>query len=181
MDLVSKLNKALKIGSGQSGSNSFRHENEAEILATAKEILAQSPTGAGLLKFSVENRIEMHVLKNKQDIGFLPDKSVAYISCPAGQKMPTLKAVIHLAGALRQAEQETEPHLKRPQPSQMPKDRYVQAFIAKDKDILFTQTKVVAELAKVNGLLEIVDEFASMGYLSLYQAYQEDTEPQGLQ
>ncbi len=179
-DLLSKLNKGLKFGGGSATSGTLIHENEVAILETATQLLEQSNTGRELLDFARSRGIKMHVLRNKQDFGFLPGESTVYISCPAGQDMPPLRAVIHLAGALRQAEQETMPPLKRPKAAETPRDPYIKTYVEKDRDALFYQTAVVYELAKVNGLSEIVDEFGRMGYLKLYEAYQEDMKSQGL-
>ncbi len=177
MDLIAKLNKALKFGSNSSPATLI-HDNETAILAAATQVLNKSETGRALLEFASETGIRLHVLKNKKDFGFLPGKSEVYISCPAGQNMPTPRAVIFLAGALRQAQQEMTDVLKRPNAVTLPEDAYVRSMVAKDKDTLFTQTSVVYELSMVNGLLEIVDEFHRMGYRSLYEAYKEDVKSQ---
>lgn len=181
MDLLSKLNKGLRFGGGAS-SGTLIHENEQAILDAATQLLNNSATGAQLLNFAAQNGIKMHVLRNKTDIGYVAAESMAYISTPAGQPMPGMRAVIHLAGALRRAQQETIPSLKTPKSALFtPKDQYVKTMLAKDKDVLMTQTVVVYEISKVNGLSEIVDEFAAMGYLSLYKAHQEDMKSQGLE
>src|SRR5690606_8885534 len=99
--------------------------------------------------------------------GFLPDKSVVYIATPAGQAMPTVRAVIHLAGALRQAMQEDITGLERPADTRMGKERYIRTYVDKDKDALFYQTAVVYELFEATQLREIIDEFDQMGYISL--------------
>jgi len=174
-DLIAKLNKALKFGGfSVPREGTMRHENEAAILDAATKMLRKSETGAGLLDWAQANSLEMHVLRNKDSFGFLPGKSVVYISAPAGQQMPTVRAVIHLAGALRQAQQEQTPGLERPTTARIGKERYIRTFVDKDMDALYYQTAVVHELFEATHLGEIIDEFERMGYISLYEAYKED-------
>jgi predicted transcriptional regulator len=180
MDILSKLNKGLKFGAG-AASGTLIHDNESAILDAATQLLSKSATGAKLLNFAAENGIKMHVLRNKAEIAYNPAESTVYIAAPAGLPMPGMRAVIHLAGALRQAQQETMEGLERPKSANIPQDQYVKTFVQKDKDALFAQTCVVYELSKVNGLSEIVDEYEAMGYLSLYKAYQEDMKSQGIE
>ena len=179
-DLMAKLNKALKYGGTRTPPEStMRHENEAAILDAATKMLAKSKTGYALLDWARDRGVEMHVLRNKENFGFLPDKSIVYISTPAGQSMPTVRAVIHLAGALRQAQQEEIGGLERPTTTRIGKERYVQTYVEKDKDALYHQTAVVHELFEDTKLGEIIDEFQRMGYISLYEAYKEDLKSQG--
>ncbi|MCB1539026.1 MAG: hypothetical protein H6865_07580 [Rhodospirillales bacterium] len=179
MDLLGKLNKGLKFGGAQGGGTSVYHDNEGAILDAATKLLAKCQTGQALLDFARENGIVMHVMRTKQDFGFTPEKSTVYISTPGGQDMPAMRAVIHLAGALRQAEQERIPGLERPVPTKLPpRDQFVRTHVAKDRDTLLTQTAVVYELGDIYGISEIVDEFARMGYHSLYEAYKEDMKSQ---
>ncbi len=169
-DLIAKLNKALKPKGSSGPQGTFRHENEAEILTAAKKLLAKSEYGQELLAYARDKNLEIHVLRNKQDFGYLPENSAIYISCPAGQAMPTARAVIHLAGAIRQAYQEVEGNLPTPK-VQMGRDRFARQAADKKKDFTIFQAAVVYEIAKATGLLEIVDEFDRMGYRSLYEAY----------
>lgn len=168
-DLIAKLNKALK-PKGGSSSGDFRHENEAAILDAAKKLLAKSHYGRELLKYAEEKPLEMHVLRNKQDFGYFPENSVVYISCPASQNIPPARAVIHLAGAIRQAYQELDGNMPAPK-VQMGKDRFARQVADKKKDFTIFQAAVVYDLVKHTGLLEILDEFDAMGYRSLYEAY----------
>lgn len=179
-ELIAKLNKALRPRAQGPVDSSLRHENEVAIIDSAKKMLAKSETGQELLDYARDANIEMHVLRSKDSFGFLPDKSAVYIATPAGQMMPTVRAVIHLAGALRQAQQETIEGLQRPANTRMGKERYIRAYVGKDKDALFYQTAVVYELFEATGLLEIIDEFEQMGYISLYEAYKEDMKLEGL-
>jgi|GEM_PF-1103406 len=172
MDILSKLNKALK-GSPDSGSGTgsrLIHENESEIIEAAKGLLAKSQVGADLLQFAQSSGIKMHVLKNKQDFGVFPTESTVYISCPAGMRMPPARAAIHLAGALREAQQDQLPEFKRPD-YRLGRAAYKAQGLARKSDELDVQVRLVYDLAEVNGLLEIVDEFAAMGYLEVYEAY----------
>jgi hypothetical protein len=177
-DLFEKLKKALKPTGAAAPTGSLIHENEVSILQGAAQVLSKSDTGKQLLDFAKENGIAVHVLRNKENFGILSSDSTVYISSPAGHDLPPLRGAIYLAGALRQAQQETEDGLKRPKPANTTKDQYVRTYVQKNKDILWHQSAVVYELAKVNGLSQIVDEFTAMGYLSLYEAYQEDVNSQ---
>ena len=55
-------------------------------------------------------------------------------------------------------------------------ERYAQISADRKRDQLFWQSAIVYELYEATGLLEIVDEFAAMGYFNLYQAYKADLE-----
>ncbi|MBU6235816.1 MAG: hypothetical protein KGQ41_08225 [Alphaproteobacteria bacterium] len=123
-----------------------------------------------MLAFVRDKNIEMHVLRNKQDFGYLPDKSAVYISCPAGQDMPPARAVIHLAGAIRQAYQQVSGELPAPNIS-AGKERFAKQLVDKKRDYTMYQAVVVYEIVKRTGLLEIIDEFEHMGYRTLYEAY----------
>ncbi len=169
-DLIAKLNKALKPKGSSGPQGTFRHENEAEILTAAKKLLAKSHFGRELLKYAEEKPLEIHVLRNKQDFGYLPENSAIYISCPAGQAIPPASAVIHLAGAIRQAYQELDGNMPAPN-VQMGRDRFARQVADKKKDFTIFQAAVVYEIFQSTGLLEIVDEFDRMGYRSLYEAY----------
>lgn len=173
-DLVAKLNKALKSGPAKAPSGSLRHDNEAGILESAKKLLAKSEVGRELLQFAADNGISIHVLRNKDDFGVLPDQKAVFISCPAGQDMPGVRAVIRLAGALREAMQETTGEHERPKSAKIGRERFMQQQMDQQKDMLYWQTAVVYEIHEAAGLLEIVDEYAAMGYLSLYEAYVQD-------
>lgn len=172
MDLLAKLNKALKSGS-PAHTATLIHENEVAILDAAKTILSKSEVGASLLLFAQSSGLKLHVLKNKQDFGVLPNESSVYISCPAGQPMPSARAALYLAGAIREAQQDRSADLKRPD-LRSGSDVYKEKMKARKMDELDHQVRIVYELAEVNGLLEIVDEFAAMGYLDLYEAYKSD-------
>lgn len=172
-DLIAKLNKALKPKAASAPAGSFRHNNEDAILAAAKKLLIKSEYGRELLNYAEGKKLEMHVLRNKQDFGFLPESSVIYISCPAGQDMPPARAVIHLAGAIRQAYQELEGKLPAPK-VQMGRERFARQLVDKQADFSTYQVAVVYELVQATGLLEIIDEFAHMGYRNLYEAYAKD-------
>lgn len=173
MDLIEKLNKALKTKAKPAPSGSFRHENEVAILDAATKLLAKSELGANLLDFARTEGLTLHVLRSKQDFGYTPEEKAVYISCPAGVMMPTTRAVIHLAGALREAEQDTSDHLKRPTPK-LGRERYARQLLEKKKDQAIAQAIVVYEIEEATGLSEIVDEFDRMGYRSLYEAYSLD-------
>lgn len=174
MDLLSKLNKGLKFGAGSGNPAKMTHENETAILDAATHLLERSETGKELLDFAKTHRISIHVLKNKSDFGVLPGESTVYISCPAGQRMPSSRAAIHLAGALREAMQNAGVDgLAKPNLRTEPK-RYGHTYGERKVDQLFWQTAVVYELAEVNGLSEIIDEFGGMGYLNVYEAYKAD-------
>jgi hypothetical protein len=180
-DLIARLNKALKSTLIPAPHGSFRHENEESILTAAKKLLIKSETGEELLKFAQDHAIEMHVLRNKQDFGFLPSKSVVYISCPAGVSMPTTRAVIHLAGALRDCMQDlTTDHLRRPDIRQ-PAEKYSKTYADKKLNQVLWQCAVTHEIFKSTGLLEIVDELRQMGYGKLYEAYKLDLKEEGLE
>ncbi len=176
-DILSKLNKALKSAS-HAPTGHFRHENEEAIIDAATKLLSKSETGAELLGFARDHNLTIKVLRNKQDFGFFPDGSSVYISCPAGQSMPTARAVIHLAGALREAMQDIEAAAYRRPQTNMPVQRYAQLSADRKKDQLLWQSAVVHELREETGLLEIVDEFAAMGYAHLYEAYKADLNDQ---
>ncbi|NBX67040.1 MAG: hypothetical protein EBQ96_08605 [Proteobacteria bacterium] len=178
-DLIAKLNKALKPKGTSGPQGTFRHENEAEILDAAKKLLAKSHFGRELLTYADTKKLEMHVLRNKKDFGYLPENSAIYISCPAGQSMPPARAVIHLAGAIRKAYQEVDGSI--PTPSvQVGRERFSRQLVEKSTDSSLYQTIVVYELVQNTGLLEILDEFDRMGYRSLYEAYAlKQAEPEG--
>lgn len=179
--LIEKLNKALKSAIVAAPQGSFRHENEAAILDAAKKLLIKSEAGRALLDFAQEHGVEMHVLRNKQDFGFLPNKSVVYISCPAGQSMPPARAVLHLAGALRDCMQDlTTDDLRRPAITQHI-ETYSKKYADKRVDQVFWQCAVTHDIFKETGLLEIVDELAAMGYGELYEAYKTDLRAEGLE
>jgi hypothetical protein len=171
--LIDRLNKALRPSQGGGNPGRFTHENEVAILDAAKQLLNKSEAGRELLLFARDKNIQLHVLKNKSDFGVLPKDNTVYISCPAGQELPTVRAVIHLAGALREAMQEHTADLKRPNISIEPR---VYAHLSGERrvDQLYWMTAVVYEIYEATGLLEIVDEFVSMGYLNLYEAYKTD-------
>ncbi len=180
-DFLARLNKALKSTLTPAPHGSFRHENEDAILSAAKKLLIKSETGQELLDFARDHNIEMHVLRNKQDFGFLPSKSVVYISCPAGKDMPTTRAVLHLAGALRDCMQDlTTDDLRRPHISQ-PVEIYSKTFTKKRLNQILWQCAVSHEILKETGLLEIVDELSAMGYGELYEAYKLDLKAEGLE
>ena len=179
-NFVEKLKKALKPTDSRSLAGNFIHDNEVAILREATQVLNQSETGRELLDFARQNGIAVHVIRNKEKFGLLHGDSTVYISCPAGQDLKPTHAAIQLAGALRQAQQETEEGLKRPKSVNIPHDQLVRTYVEKDKDVIWYQSAVVHELAKINGLSQIVDDFTSMGYLSLYEAFQEDIKSQGL-
>ena len=175
-DLIAKLNKALKPKGNSSQQGNFRHENEAAILEAAKNLLVTSEVGQELLEFAAENGVSIHVLRNKQDFGVLPDEKAVFVSCPAGVDMPTARVVIRLAGALREAMQELKGLYTRPKTSKIGKDRFIQQQTEQQKNMLFWQTAVVHEIYEATGLSQIVDEFAAMGYSDLYEAYKKDLE-----
>ncbi len=174
-DLIAKLNSALKAKPSEGTTASFRHENEAAILDAAVKLLAKSETGRDLLNFARDKNISIHVLRNKQDFGYLPEQSVVYISCPANQQMPTTRAVIRLAGGLRDAMQDIEPELQRPN-VKAGKERYVRAKLDKAADIALWQTAISYEINESTGLLEILDELFTLGYRTLYEGYKADQE-----
>jgi hypothetical protein len=175
-DLLQKLNKALKPqDNSASASGTLRHENEAAILDAARKLLSKSEVGRTLLSYAQDSGVQMHVLRGADKFGYFPEKSTAYISCPAGQAIPNVRAVIQLAGALRQAMQEGTDELKSPQ-IRHGKERYLKAQIDRSADILVWQVQVVHETAQATGLLEIIDEFVEMGYGAVYEAYKADLE-----
>lgn len=182
MDILSKLNKALKGGSPATPQPTAAglkliHENEAAILDAARQLLSKSEVGGALLDFAQSSGIQIHVLKNKQDFGIFPNESTVYISCPAGQPMPPARAALHLVGALREAMQDREPDFARPDLS-VGSDSYANQMAERKRNQLFWQCAVAYELAEVNGLLEIIDEIRGMGYLEAYEAYKVDLQNQ---
>jgi len=174
-DLLSKLNKALKVGGRNTPTGSFRHDNEAEILAAATDLLAKSETGRELLDYARNNNIAMHVLRNKQDYGVMPDAGAVYITCPAGQDMPTVRAVLQLALALREAMHEGDEAMKRPSP-RIGRERFLQSYMKKDQDIAYIAAEVSYQLVQATGLSQIIDEIGHMGYGDVYEAYKHDVE-----
>lgn len=174
-DLLAKLNKALKPQGNKNSVGSFRHENESAILEAAIKLLSISEAGSELIAYAKQHEISMHVLRNKQDFGVLPDQKAVFVSCPAGVMMPTSRVVLRLAGALRDAMQSENGAFPRPD-VRAGKERYVHAKLNKAADVALWQTAVAYEIHEKTGLLEIIDELFSMGYRSIYEGYKADQE-----
>jgi hypothetical protein len=174
MDLLSKLNKGLKFGA-KAAPSGLLHENEVAILDAAKQLLNNSAHGRELLDYAAQNGVKLHVLRGTEKFGFFPEDSAVYVSCPAGQRMPELKTVLLLAGALREAMLERENGLKRPTPA-IGRERFIATQTERDVQITGWQVLVGYEIFEATGLREIIDVMESMGYASLIEAHKLDLE-----
>lgn len=171
-DIFSKLNSSFS-PSKSSKKAGYRHEDEAHIIQELRYVMNNSPTAQKLLSFADDHKIEIHMLKNKSGFGFVPETSHIYISAAPETKTGSAEMIIHLAAALREAQQEFEPELKKPTLSENPQS-YQQKFVNKKSDIRWHQCAVVHELDKNLGFTEIVDSFKTMGYSEILDGYRKD-------
>lgn len=167
-----KINKSFAPGQG-AGRATYRHEREKPIIDQLRFVMQHSPTAKGLLNFADEANLEIHVMKNKANFGYMPSGRIVYISAPPEQRTPTPEMLIHLVGALREAQQETYPEMSRPN-VEMGRDAFVNKFMDKKADIYFFQCCVVEEIEKALNFTEIVDSFQAMGYSDILEAYKKD-------
>lgn len=166
------LNNAVK-KAATPPKGGFRHEKEVEIVKHALEMLALSPKGRELIAFKNNHNISIGVLKSKNSVDYAPSERTAYISASSGQKADDPALTINLAGALREAMQEHDNTLKKPEIS-MTQANYNNRFIDKIEDKLVWQTLVVYELGKIANKSEFIDTFAAMGYSNLIESYEKD-------
>lgn len=173
--LLKKLNDALRPKvQNEAHKATLRHDNEAQILDFALRLLEKSETAQSLISYAQDSGLQMGVLRGDVDnFGFFPENSMAYISCPATQNMPPARAVIYLASGIREAMLEETAGLKRPT-ARVGKERFIAIQMERDRDIATHLTKIVYEINKNTGLLEIIDEFKRIGYGSLIEAYKLD-------
>lgn len=171
-DIFSKLNSSFS-PSKQTKKPGYRHESEEDIIKELRYVMQNSPTAKNLLAFADEHKLEIHILKNKSGFGFVPETSHIYISATPETHSGSADMIIHLAAALREAQQEFEPELKRPQISEG-QQSYQQKFVNKKSDIRWHQCAVVHELDQNLGFTEIVDSFKAMGYSEILDGYRKD-------
>lgn len=173
-----KLNRKLGNTAPKQGKSGYRHEREATILSELRAVMQNSPMAQSLLQFADDNKIEIHVLRHKTGFGFVPESSHVYIAAAPEDKSGSAEMIIHLTAALREAQQEFEPDMKRPDISHG-KEAFTKRFVDKKSDIRWHQCAVVDELASNLNFTEIIDSFKAMGYSSLLEGYRKDLQENG--
>jgi hypothetical protein len=171
-DIFTKLNSSFS-PSKSSKKSGYRHEEEESIIQELRYVMKNSATASKLLDFVDSHRIEIHILKNKSGFGFVPESSHIYISATPDMRSGSAEMIIHLTAALREAQQEFEPELRRPSVSE-PQASYQQKFVNKKSDIRWHQCAVVHELDENLSFTEIVDSFKAMGYSEILDGYRKD-------
>lgn len=173
-DPFDTLNKTFSAGRN-SAKSSFRHEREDHIIDQLRFVMKHSDTAQALLDFADNHNIQIHVLKNKEDFGFIPEGQIVYIAATPNERIGTPEMLINLIGALREAQQEQFPETRRPT-LDMGEERYVQHYVDKKADIHWHQCQAIEEIEKSLGFTEIVDSFRAMGYSEILEAYKKDKE-----
>lgn len=158
---------------GASGSVSYAHPHEKEILKKARMVLKQSATGARLLEVIESRKIPVHVIKNRNAHGMSPDKSTVYVGLPPSQEEPDAHMILELGGGLRSMEQEimgfTVPDEE--------KDPLGAATMkhAKFLDIVVHMCKIGHELTESSSIADYINAIEALGHGEIYQAHLEQS------
>ncbi len=148
----------------------YTHPHEAKMRELLETALAESPTGARLLKVAEQQKITIGLIKSKNASGFSPESRSVFVALPPELSTIPAEAVLELGAALRQAEL----HLlgvKNPDNS-MPSLEYTVAYDTKMVDSITIMCKMTSELYE-KGHLEFLDALKRMGHGEMYQTFVE--------
>jgi hypothetical protein len=151
----------------------IRHSREAEIVDIALNNLSQSELGMVMVDFIRDNNVIITVLRGSDNRDYAPDKDHIFISVSEGSDVDDPAHTINLAGAIREAGQEYEPHLKR-LTIDHGESIHFHREEKKFEDKIIWQTAIVYELGKIANRSEFIDSFTLMGYSYLVDAYEKD-------
>ena len=157
-------------GSKTKGSQiSYGHPQSKEILAHAREIMKESPTGEILLKVMDHHRIPVHILKGAGESGFSPDLNVIYLKLSGNIESAKPSLVLNLVKALREADLEYSGN-KAPDPM---KDliEYAGFIHARNLAALTTVCKFIKELTNSVYFQDLLDILPKLGLNGVYKAY----------
>lgn len=170
--LFESLNNILKTDKPRENRR-LRHPKETEIIEIAKANLSQSEMGVELLNFIKDNDVIISVLRGRYNRNHTTSSEAIFISVSDDIDIHSADITIHLAGAIREAAQESDQMLRRVGVDSG-ESIYVHREGQKFEDKLYWQTGIVYELGKVAQKSEFIDSFTLMGYSSLIDAYEQD-------
>ena len=151
----------------------IRHSKEREIIDIALNNLSQSEMGQELVDFVNNYNVKISVLRGVDNRDYAPTKDSVFISVSESAEIDDPAHTINLAGALREASHEYDPHLKRVSIANGESIHYHREY-KKFEDKLYWETGIVYELGKLSNKTEFIDSFTIMGYYSLIDAYEKD-------
>lgn len=157
-------------GSKTKGSQiSYGHPQSKEILAHAREIMKEAPTGEILLKVLDHHKVPVHIIKGAGESGFSPDLNTIYLQVSGNVEVAKPALVLNLVKALREADLEYSGH-KAPDPM---KDliEYAAFIHSRNLAALTTVCKFIKELTDSVFYQELLDILPKLGLNGVYKAY----------
>ena len=110
--LFESLNKVLK-NDKPVENRRMRHPKETEIITEAMNRLAQSEMGSELIQFVEDHNVRLHVLRGRDNRNHSNSSSDVFISVADDIDIRAAEITILMAGAIRDAAQEHDTHLRR--------------------------------------------------------------------
>lgn len=157
---------------GDHGLYLYKHKHEDSLIAAAREELAKSPTGERMLKIVDVQDIEIKVVKNPEQMKFVPNGHMIYIGAPGELKSPNPEFILDMAQGIREAEQLLLGYA--PQTDDMESEEYAISYHSRQVDMIIQMFKVAEELKKSTNSQVFLDKIENYGYGDLYKLYKED-------
>lgn len=154
---------------GASGSVSYAHPHEKEILKKARMVLKQTKTGQELLDIANKWGVTIKVFKNRNAHGLAQDRQTAYVGLSPSQEEPDALMILELAAALREVQHILMGYTV-PDESTDPLGAAT-AKHAKFLDIVIQMCKIGHELTESMGTSEYVDILEDLGHGEIYKAH----------
>ena len=115
MSAVDPLAKLKALTKTETGSSTFQHESEEDVLRRLTGIMSRVPRGQALLDDAERHGVKIKLLKGKNDFSYSPETNTVWVGLPGGQTMPKARMLLHLSMGLKEAVQEHE-GVPRPHP-----------------------------------------------------------------
>lgn len=157
---------------GDHGLYVFKHKYEDALLEAGKAELAKCSTGQYQLKIVEVQGIEIKVVKNPEQMKFVPNGHLIYIGAPTELKKPNPEFILDLTQGIREAEQLLLGF--GPKTDDKSSAEYSTSYFSCQVDQIIHMFKVADELQKSANSTVFLDKLVDYGYGDLYKLYKED-------